>query len=180
MRGGGGGCGRGRERKRAASGPAGNSPSEIRRGAIDFRSANDQYAGRRGGGGKTSPGEGVAKVFIVSRRHDARVFLRIGRLTARVLAGRCAIVCCLGGCVRFVSVFFSFPRSSHFPVFSPLHAARFARFDVFHSHQYFRTHAIARARAPARACRSRVRNDSQRPRPMYLRRVISKYPWNFR
>lgn len=130
------------------------------------------------GGGKTSPGEGVAKVFIVSRRHDVRVFLRIGRLTARVLAGRCAIVCCLGGCVRFVSVFLSFPRLSHFPVFSPLHAARFARFNVLFTH--ISISAPMQSRARAHACRSRVRNDSRRPRPMYLRRVISKYPWNFR
>lgn len=140
-----------RERGRTASGPTGNSPSEIRRGAIDFRSGNDQYAGRRGGRRRASErarGEGVAKVFIVSRRHDARVFLRIGRPTARVLAGRCANVCCLGGCVRFVFVLLSLACSSPYPVLFPLRAMHFARFDVFRS--AFPHPRIRRARARSR------------------------------
>lgn len=45
---------------------------EIWRKSIDFRKGNDQYTRSRGGGGW----DGV-KVFIVSKRHDGRVFLRI-------------------------------------------------------------------------------------------------------
>jgi len=109
-----------------------------------------------GGAERRGASEGVVKVFIVSRRHDARVFLRIGRPMARVLAGRCVIVCCLGGCVRFVfgflspslilflsCLFISFPSSS-------LIYARFARFDVFrisaHTHSCrLRTYSRGRA-----------------------------------
>lgn len=111
-------------------------------------------AGRASAESERARGEGVAKVFIVSRRHDARVFLRIGRPTARVLAGRCANVCCLGGCVRFVfvllspSLSLSLACSSPYPVLFPLHAVHFARFDVFRS--VFPHPRIRRARVRSR------------------------------
>lgn len=66
-------------RETAASGPTGNSPSEIWRGAIDFRSGNDQYVGRRGvaqserGWGRKRERRGGKSIHCFEETRRARV-----------------------------------------------------------------------------------------------------------
>lgn len=166
-----------RERGRTASGPTGNSPSEIRRGAIDFRSGNDQYAGRRGGrrraSERASEGRGGGKsIHCFEETRRARVPAHRpangasfgGSMRQCVLPRRLRSLCFRPSLSR---LFFSLPR--------PLSSTRYA----FCS---FRRVSLSISAPTHPPCASTLaRNDSQGPRPSYICGASSrcKYPRDF-
>lgn len=148
---------------------------EIRRGAIDFGSGNDQYAGRRGEAESERGGGKSIHCFGETRR-------------ARVPAHRPANGASFGGSMRHCVL----PRRLRLLCFHPsplsvspsLFSSSLVYFICSSSLYTFCSFACSLTTIfpHPRARRSRARNDSRRPRPNCICDASSrcKYPWNFR
>lgn len=166
-----------RERKRTASGPTGNSPSEIRRGAIDFRSGNDQYAGRRGG--RRRAGERGARgwqKYSLFRGDTTRACSCASAGQRREFWRVDAPMCVASAAAFALFSSFSLPLSRlFFSLPRPLSSTRYA----FCS---FRRVSLSISAPTHPPCASTLaRNDSQGPRPNYICGASSrcKYPRDF-